>query len=460
MTSKGIEFASNNQIDKGLLHFRAATYFEPWREDVWHNLAIGLHTKANEIIERKGPTKKAFKMIAESLAALELAQYLINSLDYNSQVHNYIHSLIQQHYPNKCMPLMPGEPCSALITQREAMTLSIPSNLGERPDTENHIDAVNLLCSDLDSVTSKLTKRDRRLGVPSAFLARQLFVILRVCGVVRVPNVFPAKDLEPLIEAQSKELNAFIKLSDNYTKPVEAMADIIGHRSDKRFEHKLPLNPTFIEKGFYDHWFAIWMNKMILTDDITVASSSYVCSLSGAQEGHAHRDNTPLFSGFTPHLPPQALSLVCPLDPLNEETGATMYQFGSHVLLPNPAYWVDNTNTPFIPLPLERGGFIFFDIRTRHKSTPNITPHTRSIGYAVFAPAWWRDQQNFQRIQSAEWDNHETVGLKSLFSRIDSQYYTKRLEERLSNIPGGKEATEELQSALHDEYQKVELAVL
>ena len=94
----------------------------------------------------------------------------------------------------------------------------------------------------------------------------------------------------------------------------------------------------------------------------------------------------------------------------------------------------DDPRTPGSPphaaIPASRGSVVLFDVRLRHRGTANRSKKRRSILYMGYTRGWYKDSVNFKDKHTKEWAEHGQTHRK-LFARLDSQLYTKKLEQML-----------------------------
>lgn len=80
-----------------------------------------------------------------------------------------------------------------------------------------------------------------------------------------------------------------------------------------------------------------------------------------------------------------------------------------------------------LSMSLSRGDLILFDIRLRHRGTPNSSPRARAIGYFSFVHEWYHDAVNFKDSQTAAFDDLD-LSAKKLLRRQDRTAYVHALE--------------------------------
>ena len=241
-------------------------------------------------------------------------------------------------------------------------------------------------------------------------------------------------------------------------------AEDAASRAQDRFEIKLAMKEPYTNAELTQNSHVLTFAKTLLTDDLELDTFSYVTSLAGAPHMHWHNDVGSLFkqeTGLEKHNPPQGLVLVVPAVDMNEINGPTEFMCGSHVLVSEPGggdWWhrFDDPEAPDSPphaaIPATRGSVVIFDVRLRHRGTANRSNQRRSILYLGYMRGWYRDIVNFKDKHTKEWAERDQTHRK-LFSRLDSQMYTKKLEEMLSDR-GVNLAT--VQSTLN--FKQVELA--
>jgi hypothetical protein len=422
-----------------------------------------------------------------------------------------VHRLLDSYFPRRCHSL--GD-CKRYKTIQRGMDLELSDPLPQDSFTteistdgsnnmqdsasfdraaiqrSRHVEAVNLVCSGEKDTEIQLSNSDRSRGTPSIFFARNVYSIMRICGAIKVPNVWNNKNelnnLKSIIREQKNVLNDFLKNGDKSGarggNKVSEGGKIDGNdeddefenskaatRSKSRFEIKLPLKEPFINNNFVDNRWLVYILKLIMSDRILIDTFSFVTSLSGAPEQHWHNDVSGLFTSKGPrtsHLPPQSLVAVIPFDNMNKITGPTEHRLGSHVEM-GADYWTkfdllsDNEpgNTPKVQIEANVGDVVLFDVRLRHHGTANNSPLPRSIAYIGYGQSWWMDDVNFKGKQTRKWDLIPSKTRRQLFQRIDGHDYTSMLENIIEeNIKGGKEMLNKLKSK--GEYSQVQMKVV
>jgi hypothetical protein len=89
-----------------------------------------------------------------------------------------------------------------------------------------HLEAVQVLCADQQSVTVSLSAAERARGIPTAATMLELFAVVRVCGVVVLDNVFEAPVLGAVRVATATHFNArrdALKAADDSKEPHSQM---------------------------------------------------------------------------------------------------------------------------------------------------------------------------------------------------------------------------------------------
>jgi ectoine hydroxylase-related dioxygenase (phytanoyl-CoA dioxygenase family) len=113
---------------------------------------------------------------------------------------------------------------------------------------------------------------------------------------------------------------------------------------------------------------------------------------------------------------------VVPVVDVNSENGPTEFLMGSHTNVPAFSDKDREQPTRSFPIPANKGDAVIFDIRIRHRGTPNNSPKVRPIIYMSYVAAWYRDEVNFKLPQSFKWDEQfKTVAARKLFMRVDQQ---------------------------------------
>jgi hypothetical protein len=498
LTSRAIAAISQTDPDfhKAIPLFRAAYFFQPFREDLALNLARGLHDfalaiKANRDISKLPLKRKkqVWRLLCESLAAAEMATYIQNkpltaragATSGTAEFAASISNALNEYFPGRCHST--GD-CAAYKLGKEAMQLELTD-----PSSQNHLRAVNHLCKGEGSVRVVMSEAGRRRGVPSAFFGRSLLIVMRVCGVVALPQLFSPKQLEPIIEAQQQVLENFLVNGDRSGAEGGNAAsssndkddggdlgelggsfenDAAASRSKGRFEIKLPMKAPFISPGFSDNHFLIHAMKIaMLGDRLLIDTFSFVTSMGGAPDQHWHNDVPGIFTSrgnVFGHLPPQGIVAVVPFNKMDHITGPTEHLFGSHVALDKQSSWgkiQEERGVPSARVQGDIGDVVLFDVRLRHRGTANTADYSRSIAYMAYSKGFWVDDVNFKHKQTKKWDRLSSHTRRALFRRVDTYEYSARLEQLLLDEVGEEKGKELLDGLKSDaQYSQVLLGVL
>lgn len=499
LTSRAIAAVSQAKPDynKAVPLFRAAYFFQPFREDLALNLARGLHDfalaiKANREISQLSLKRKkqVWRLLCESLAAAEMATYIQNkpltaqagTTSGTAEFATSITNTLNEYFPGRCHST--GD-CSAYKTGKEAMRLEL-----QAPSSEKHLRAVNILCKDESSVRVAMSEAEHRRGVPSAFFGRSLLIVMRICGVVALPRLFSPQQLEPIINAQQQVLEEFLVNGDRSGaeggNSVSGSGDdddsggdlgdaggsfendAAASRSKGRFEIKLPMKAPFISPGFSDNHFLIHAMKIaLLGDRLLIDTFSFVTSMGGAPDQHWHNDVPGLFTSrgnVFGHLPPQGIVAVVPFNKMDHTTGPTEHLLGSHVALDKESSWgqiQEERGVPSVRVQGDIGDVVLFDVRLRHRGTANRANYSRSIAYMAYSKGFWVDDVNFKHKQTRKWDGLSSHTRRALFRRVDTHEYSARLEQLLLDQVGEEKGKKLLEGLKSDaQYSQVLLGVL
>ena len=69
-----------------------------------------------------------------------------------------------------------------------------------------------------------------------------------------------------------------------------------------------------------------------------------------------------------------------------------------------------------------------FDIRMRHRGTPNRSANMRPIFYLSYVLDWFKDIVNFKEPQSAAFDALPSASARKLLRRLDTAAFVDQLE--------------------------------
>lgn len=474
LTPRAKKAAAALDFRKALPLFRAAYFFQPYREDIVINLAEALYEYALAIIADKSVhdlpktrQKEVWRLLCEALAGAELATYIQNKPLAHLSVQNdsglsYIASTglalataaaLDRFFPGRCHST--GN-CEAYKRGKDAMRLELET---PSPRKKQHLEAVNTMCLNEDSVRVDFSGAGRRRGVPSITFGRSLFISMRICGVVRIPKLFDSATLDPIRKAQQGLLSNFLmkmKEAKGPTSGVDIGAGINAYMggmeratvSPGRYEIKLPAKSPFTSPGFSDNHFLLHAMKLaMLGERLLIDTFSFIASVAGAPDQDWHVDVTGPFTerGNTySHLPPQGIVSVVPFDDMDSITGPTEHLFGSHVAFEGD-YWQRMAMQQERDVVSARvqghvGDALLFDSRLVHRGTANKARRSRSIAYVLYSRGFWVDDVNFKKPHTKRWGSLGSHTRRALFRRLDQQEYSSRVEMLLADAVGEETA--------------------
>jgi len=248
---------------------------------------------------------------------------------------------------------------------------------------------------------------------------------MRVCGVVAVPNMFDPAFIDELEAAHRIQHDPALLRGGN----VET--DTVASRGTGRYEIKLPLRPPFTDPRLTVNRHLLMLVKgAVAGDHVEIDTFSHVDSLPNSVMQTWHEDVDPIMKhtqvGERLHAPPQGVVVVVPIVDMDATNGPTEFATGTHVNIPKTEEYA----APSFPIPARKGDCVIFDLRIRHRGTPNKSDRIRPIIYMSYVHGWFRDEVNFKGRQTAEWDKEFTsTAARKLFMRADQQRYIDRLEE-------------------------------
>ena len=116
----------------------------------------------------------ARSLLREAIAAFDVALHLSNVA--SEAMRASCLATFRQRFPTDCL----DKHCARYTAEDRAMEL-VRQN--------QHLQAVNLLCTSAAAVTMALSAQEIRLGLPSAQSMRRFWTIFRVCGVIAIKDV-------------------------------------------------------------------------------------------------------------------------------------------------------------------------------------------------------------------------------------------------------------------------------
>jgi hypothetical protein len=118
-----------------------------------------------------------------------------------------------------------------------------------------------------------------------------------------------------------------------------------------------------------------------------------------------HQDGAALFDGapsVVGDLPPYALNVFVPLEPVTEALGPTEFWVGSHkesacrqIMTQLQAGKDQSTNTNIIGPLLRTGDVLIYDYRMCHRGARNLSQKVRPMLYLMYARPWFYEHLNF-----------------------------------------------------------------
>jgi len=309
------------------------------------------------------------------------------------------------------------------------------------------VGAANLLCASPNAVRLALPHQkllqERRKGVLPASFVLDALTLLRVCGVVAIQGLFEVGFVAELEAAHTEEFDPSALVGHVET-------DSVGSRSEGRYEVKLPLREPFTDARLTRNAQLLSLVKgAVAGDHLEIDTFSHVDALPGASMQVWHKDVDAVHhdtqKGELLHGPPQGLVVVVPLVEVNHSNGPTEFECGSHVNVhafdTTPSNDNNNGNSnkkkkavaPLLSLPVSKGDALLFDLRVRHRGTPNTSLKVRPILYLSYVHSWFRDEVNFKGVQSAQWASEfKDTPSRKLFMRLDQTRYVAQLEAKLA----------------------------
>ncbi len=374
-----------------------------------------------------------------------------------------------------------------------------------------HLRAVAALCTSPDALTLRPTAPELNRGMLTASTARLAWGFARVCGVLRLQNVIPQRVVSYVEgavatdwEARRKPLLQASRRGDGVRYYESEDAAMRGDA--KRFELKLPVQAPFTHQNLTAGMPMMTLVHMLLGGDgVELDTFSYVQSLPGANMQPWHRDVEALHRrscdgdggrsigtadmihihddrAAFPWTPAHGFVAVVPLVPVTPENGPTEFLAGSHVPAADAeSFWEDmqsasattNSDTCVsrqgtghggdndggtgdcahsaapseLSFAADQGDVVLFDLRLRHRGTPNRGNAARPILYVSYVREWFQDGTNFKVPQTRGWDRLAgKPHMKRLFSRVDALAYTRRLEALVKEALGAERGQEAIAS--------------
>eukprot|EP00035_Acanthoeca_spectabilis_P033235 m.22517 g.22517 ORF g.22517 m.22517 type:complete len:529 (+) comp5824_c0_seq1:188-1774(+) len=426
---QGIAAAKRGNLLEAAELFRAALAHTPHRGDCWGNVGLALTNFCTARLEKGDRPSECLGYFREALAAYDVGVLLGNEQSASLKMQSL--KIFSKYYPSERCG---SDDCPTFARERDAMALE-----GE----QSHIGAVRKLCRSAKDVTVRVSVRETATGLLSAVSMRRVAVILQICGVVVLENVFDPGVTDGIASAFEVELRrrmssltaaAAAKASGRPRSKGAGEERDMAERGIRRFEIKLPLGPPYLDVGFVANRMMLSAVKSQLSTKIELDTFSCVVSLPQAPNQDWHSDVAELFprrAGSLPTpVPPHGIVAIVPLlNAYSAESGPTEFYTGSHGPGPEHGFWIDNvTATPRLRLAAPPGGAVLFDVRLRHRGTRNKSSQPRAIAYLGYMREWAFDRVNFKEPQTRQFDQLPTTALKKLFTRLDRQHYVKFLE--------------------------------
>jgi hypothetical protein len=380
--------------------FRTAVLAEGNRGDVWSNLALTTRTAAERMLRHskdsgdKDRKNEALAWLRESLAAADVGAFLGNGKASGIGAESL--RLVQHYFGSAvCLGTPTRKGCSRYQAEVKAMSL-----LEENRNQE----AAEILCYSGKMVTVQLTGAEQRGGYLSGESMRRLWILMRVCGVVSIKDVFQVGTMDDIAVQQALDFEEFYQTNQGELG-VEKV-DSAG-RSERRLEVKFPNTLPYTNPDLLANRFLVAFVKTLLTPAMQIDTFSSVTSLPGAPIQHYHNDVPHLFKTEAHFLAPQALVVVAPLVNLTKTTGPTEFMTGSHISTNGNSFWSSQDfqpSTPVLSIPASVGSVVIFDVRLRHRGGANLSEKRRPIVYMSYARDWYSDKVNYKEKQTSAFD--------------------------------------------------------
>lgn len=479
--------------------FTAATHAAPDRARTWHHLAFSLGRLA-EGYRRAGPETRIV-VLCEALRAAQLADAMGGSrpsvqgdlLDALEEVHEDILGDEDDTYHDGIQHKMkPSDLCLRVPGGIAHDRLTAALDLEDRG---LHLRAVSGLCTSPEALIVRPTEPEMRRGMLTASTARLVWGYLRVCGVIRLKNVIPQQLVRSVQDAVAMDWESHRETVKHVSKSRSSIyfeSENAATRGDvNRFEVKLPPREPFTHQNLTAGMTIMTTVHMLLGgEDVELDTFSYVQSLPSAKMQDWHRDVEALHrrscdgddifavghgsGGKHPSsfewTPAHGFVAIVPLVNVTDINGPTEFLAGSHVpAVASESFWEDlqmetendkqqcisQENCSDKPSELSfvahQGDIVLFDLRLRHRGTPNRDQSARPVMYVSYTREWFQDRTNFKAPQTRSWDElADKPHMKRLFSRVDALSYTKRLEDLIKDTLGesrGESAIAGLRSA-------------
>jgi ectoine hydroxylase-related dioxygenase (phytanoyl-CoA dioxygenase family) len=240
--------------------------------------------------------------------------------------------------------------------------------------------------------TIEFSKRDAKKL--SSKTLRKVQAGMKRDGAVAFVNLFPLGVLKKLRLAVER------RHESGELRERGLVRDIGG-----RYAAVLPFEGPFLEKAFYANPRLLDMIAALLGSTHCIGSLEAVIAEPGSYRQHQHVDGPLRFDrtvggtkrryrGDLSDLPPYAVTLCVPLCDVDESNGPTAIWPGSHrtALRARPPGEKELARKfPVEHMVGEFGRSFFFDYRTFHGGTPNLTAEARPVLMFVFTRSWFRD---------------------------------------------------------------------
>ncbi len=224
-------------------------------------------------------------------------------------------------------------------------------------------------------------------NIPSEDFLKEAEEALTEKGLIHLRGAF-----DPAFLGQLRD-DFFATYAGLEPEEFEEVGARVGH---ERYMVSMPLKGVYFDTRLYAHPLLMPLAERLLTEEFVLNSFTAVCSFTGADSQHVHRDQSLLFmeaEKLSLLLPPYALSLAIPLVDLTERCGGTQVWVGSHLKEPNVLENFVNRQTLYSEL----GDAFLLDYRVIHGGMPNHGAVPRPILYLVYSRRWFRDLENFKK---------------------------------------------------------------
>lgn len=210
--------------------------------------------------------------------------------------------------------------------------------------------------------------------------------VFQSCGVLAISSAISGREAtdflyhasnmaKPLLESRERVQAASYKLWNELTEELQTESfltagEALRERQSGRLDLLLPHTLPFNSSGFTLNRYALPILRGVFGGEhFELKSEHFVTALPGTRAQHWHRDDAPLFRGFTANGAQSvyAVNVFVALEHVSLEAGPTEYLLGSHLMNDTQVDRLLRQPHTAAAFSWPQGSIVLMDYRTAHR---------------------------------------------------------------------------------------------